>query len=56
MFFNTSKLYCKYVIGIISDSIRKLKYKNIHNKELDDRLYESYLKLEEIINNEFFNS
>ncbi len=55
MMFNASKLYCKYVISIINDSIKKLKYNSDLNKELDDKLYESYLKLEEIINNEFSN-
>lgn len=54
--FNASKMYCKYVINIIANSIRKLDFNSDSYKELDDRLYESYLKLEEIINSEFFNS
>ena len=55
MIFNASKLYCEYVIRTISSSIKKLNANTITYKELDDRLYESYLKLEEIINSEFLN-
>ncbi len=53
MLFKASKLYCEYVINIISASIKKLKINTDSYKELDDKLYESYLKLEEIINSEF---
>lgn len=55
MLFKASKLYCKYVISIISNSIKKLNVNNDAYKELDDKLYESYLKLEEIMNTEFSN-
>lgn len=55
LFFKTSKLYCKYVINVISNSIKKLNINTESYKELEDRLYESYLKLEEIINAEFSN-
>lgn len=55
MLFKASKLYCKYVINIISNSIKKLNANTETYKELDDRLYESYLKLEEIMNTEFSN-
>lgn len=53
--FKTSKLYCKYVINIISNSMKKLKRNSDTYNELDEKLYESYLKLEEIINTEFPN-
>ena len=53
MFFKTSKLYCKYVINIINNSIKKLKINTDPYKALDDKLYESYLKLEKIISSEF---
>lgn len=53
--FKASKLYCKYVINIISNSMKKLKRKTDTYNELDEKLYESYLKLEEIINTEFPN-
>ncbi len=55
MIFKASKLYCEYVINIISNSIKNLKTNTDTYKELDDRLYESYLKLEKIINSEFSN-
>ena len=53
--FKASKLYCKYVINIISNSMKKLKRKSDTYNELEEKLYESYLKLEEIINTEFPN-
>lgn len=55
LFFKASRLYCKYVINIINNNIRKLKINSDAYKELDDKLYESYLKLEEILNSEFFD-
>lgn len=53
--FKASKLYCKYVINIINNSMKKLKRNTDTYNELDEKLYESYLKLEEIINTEFPN-
>ena len=53
MLFKTSKLYCKYVIAIINNNIKKFKFDTDSYKELDERLYKSYLKLEKIINSEF---
>ena len=53
--FKASKLYCKYVINIISNSMKKLKRNTDTYNELDEKLYESYLKLEEIIETEFPN-
>ena len=55
MRFNTSKFYCKYVIDIINNNIKKLKKNTDSYKELDNKLYESYLKLEQIIDVEFKN-
>ena len=55
MRFNTSKFYCKYVIDIINNNIKKLKKKTDSYKELDIKLYESYLKLEQIIDVELKN-
>ena len=53
MLFKTSKLYCKYVIAIINNNIKKFKFDTDSYKELGERLYKSYLKLEKIINSEF---
>ena len=53
--FKASKLYFKYVIKIISNSMKKLKRNSDTYNELEEKLYESYLKLEEIINTEFPN-
>ena len=50
MLFKTSKLYCKYVIAIINNNIKKFKFDTDSYKELDERLYKSYLKLKKIIN------
>lgn len=52
MLFKTSRLYCKYVIDIISNNIRKIKTGTDLYKLLDDKLYESYLKLEDILKSE----
>ena len=53
--FKTSKLYCKYVISILSNSIKKINVNNETYNEIDDKLYESYLKLEKILELEFSN-
>ena len=55
LIFKTSKLYCKFVINIINNSMKKLKFNYDLYNELNDRLYESYLKLEEILDSEFSN-
>ena len=44
--FDTKKFYCKYVIDIIYKRIMKLRNRNIIDNYLEDKLYESYLKLE----------
>ena len=53
MRFNTSKFYCKYVIDIINNNLKKMKKNSDLYTTLDDKLYESYLRLEKIINDEF---
>ena len=53
MSFNTSKFYCKYVIDIINKNLKKMKGNADLYNPLDEKLYESYLKLEKIINAEF---
>ncbi|MGN1268965.1 MAG: hypothetical protein ACI4U0_05690 [Candidatus Aphodocola sp.] len=54
--FDVGKMYCKYVINTIYKSIKKLKYNTDLYKQLDDKLYESYLKLEKLINSDSFKS
>lgn len=53
MSFNTSKFYCKYVIDIINNNLKKMKKNSDLYTALDEKLYESYLRLEKIINDEF---
>ncbi len=55
MLFNLSKYYCKYVISIINENVILGIKSKIDSKELDDKLYESYLKLEELLNSEISN-
>ena len=55
MSFNTSKFYCKYVIDIINNNLKKMKKNSDLYTTLDEKLYESYLRLEKIINDEFKN-
>ena len=52
---NLSKLYCKYVINILCKNLNKYKKnEEIHDKLYDD-IYNSYLKLEEILKEESIN-
>lgn len=44
-----SELYCKYVINFINDIIKK---NYLNNDYWQDILYESYLKLEEMLKEE----
>ena len=53
MSFNTSKFYCKYVIDIINNNLKKMKKNSDLYTTLDEKLYKSYLRLEKIINDEF---
>lgn len=55
MRFLTSRMYCKYVIDTLSDGIKNLRQKHYLKYDvLEDKLYESYIKLEKILNTEFF--
>lgn len=45
-------MYCKYVINIINNTIKKIKPTDKNYKLLEDKLYKSYLKLEKILNYE----
>ena len=47
-----SKLYCKYVISVLCKNITKYKKHKEISAKLDDDIYNSYLKLEEIIKEE----
>lgn len=55
MLFNLSKYYCKYVINIINENVNLGIKNKADYEELDEKLYESYLKLEELLNNEISN-
>ena len=50
--FNIKVMYCKYVIDILYKRIIKLKKLNIPDEYLEEKLYESYLKLEDFLNEE----
>lgn len=52
MKFIVSRMYCKYVINVINDEIVKIRRMNLYDDELEDKLYFSYLKLEQILNQE----
>lgn len=54
MKFLASSMYCKYVINTLSVGIKQFIIKNEKNEVLEDKLYESYIKLEKILNTEFF--
>lgn len=54
MLFLASNMYCKFVIEILSSKIKKLVNSSENYDILDDRLYESYLKLEKLLDAEFF--
>lgn len=53
MNFLASSMYCRFVIDTLIVGIKKLKNKNENYDVLEDRLYESYVKLEKILNTEF---
>ena len=52
MYFCVSYLFSKYVIGTIYENIIKLRKLNIIDEQKEDLLYESYLKLEELLRND----
>ena len=47
--FNVKKFYCKYVVDLLYNRILKLRKINIIDDFLEEKLYESYLKLEEFL-------
>lgn len=53
MIFLASSMYCKFVIDVLNSGIEKLKLKNENYDILEDKLYESYVQLEKILNAEF---
>ena len=53
MFFLASNMYCKFVIDTIYSSLKKINDMNMCSDILDDKLYESYLELEKLLNAEF---
>ena len=55
MFFNASKLYCKYVIDSLCNYLKKIKPNSKLCEDLDDKIFETYLKLEEILKFETSN-
>lgn len=52
MKFCVSRMYCKYVINTLNNALKQLRVKKRNNKLLEDELYESYLKLEKLFNEE----
>ncbi len=52
MKFCASRMYCKYVINILNNAIKKIRSKRLEDKLLEDELFESYLKLEELLEQE----
>lgn len=54
MKFCTSKMYCKYVINLLNKAVNEIRSTKHIDLLLEDRLYESYLKLEKFLNDEFF--
>ncbi len=54
MLFLASSMYCKYVVNILYASVKKNIIKNQEYDELNDRLYESYLMLEKLLDAEIY--
>lgn len=52
MKFCASRMYCKYVINTLNNALKKIRIKKYDSKLLEDELYESYLKLEKLFNEE----
>lgn len=53
MKFCVSRMYCKYVVNSINNAILKIYSIKTFDKLLEDELYESYIKLEKLLNQEF---
>ena len=49
--FDAPKIYCKYVINIICNKLNNISPKSNLYKIYDEKLYESYLKLEKLYQN-----
>lgn len=54
MKFCASRMYCKYVISLITNGLNKIRMINHYDSVLEDKLYNSYLELEKLLNEEFF--
>ncbi len=52
MKFLASRMYCKYVVNIINDAILKIRSMRIEDDLLEEELYNSYLKLEKLLEQE----
>lgn len=52
MKFLASRMYCKYVVNIINDAILKIRSMRIEDDMLEEELYNSYLKLEKLLEQE----
>ena len=49
-----SKMYCKFVVDILSKANAKLRLLRTRDTNLEDKLYNSYLNLEKILDQEIF--
>ncbi len=49
-----SKMYCKFVVDILSKANAKLCLLRTRDTNLEDKLYNSYLNLEKILDQETF--
>ena len=54
MKFCVSRMYCKYVIDALSKAVLKIRSISIKDEALEDELYQSYLKLEKLLKQEFY--
>lgn len=54
MKFCASRMYCKYVIDILNKAILKIRSIKEEDELLEDELYESYVKLEKLLKQEFY--
>lgn len=52
MRFCASRMYCKYVINVISNAIFKIRSMNVNDELLEDELFKSYIKLEKLLKQE----
>ena len=54
MKFCVSRMYCKYVINALSKAVLKIRSISIKDEALEDELYQSYVKLEKLLKQEFY--